>query len=472
MIIKIKNFVFKNKPIFIMSFIFTIALLIINYKNLSSMDLAMLCGSTFLLLIALGFIYNNEKISVFIFILSLPILVTARKFCYIDFLIFKITYESIYITIFFLFKFKKIISTLKKYYYQKENKIIYLVISFGVISLSSIFFSTDVKYSMRLTFLSVVVPIMFFLICLAVLKKEDIKKVYYILILNLNFSCIYGMFQVFRKGISIDSLNKNRALLTFGYHNVNIFAAILITITPLLLELILYKKTFIKEKVFLYSSLIIQIIGLLITFTRGAWLTFILSVFIILISKKYKKYLFVLCGLGLVVMKPVLGFIISRGTGSVTFLKNPSAVSRIQAIFTDFIIMKKYPFGTGMGNFPELYKEFAVQGYMSIPSVLRWKMIVAPYMLEHPHNLFLQIGVDLGIFSMLLFLTIIIVTILKTIKDYNNNRGFLVSIVTFSFMAVMTGSELNHKGVISGTLILFLIIALVEINNRVEDNIK
>ncbi|SHH39461.1 O-antigen ligase family protein [Clostridium grantii] len=472
MIIKIKNFVFKNKPIFIMSFIFTIALLIINYKNLGSMDLAMLCGSTFLLLIALGLIYHNEKISLLLFILSLPVLVTARKFCYVDFGIFKITFEAIYITIFFLFKFKKILLTLKKDYYKKENKIVYLVISFGVVAFSSVIFSPDVEESIRLTFLSVAVPIMFFLICLTVINRDDIKKIYYILILNLNFSCIYGMFQVFKGGVSLDSLNRNRALLTFGYHNVNIFAAILITITPLLLELILYKKTTVKEKVFLYSSLIIQITGLLITFTRGAWLTFILSVFIILISKKYKKYLFVLCGLGLVVMKPVLEFIISRGTGSVTFLKNPSAVSRIQAIFTDVIIMKKYPFGTGMGNFQELYKEFAVQGYMSIPTVLRWKMIVAPYMLEHPHNLFLQIGVDLGVLTMLLFLSILIITILKTIKYYDNNRGFLVSIVTFSFMAVMTGSELNHKGVISGTLILFLIIALVEINNRVQENIE
>jgi O-antigen ligase len=436
------------------------------------MDLAMISASTFLLLIALGLIKGNEKISLLIFILSLPILVTARKYCYFDFFIFKITYEAIYITICFIMKFKKIVLTLKKSKVQGKNYLLYFIISFGVIALNSSIFSQDIKYSLRLTFLSVVVPIMFFIICLTIFKKEDFKKIYYILILNLNFSCMYGMFQAFKNGISLDSLNKNRALLTFGYHNVNIFAAILITITPLLLERILYKKNSVKEKFFLYFSLAIQVVALAITFTRGAWLTFILSIFLILISKKYKKYLLVLSGIGLIVMKPVLQFIISRGTGSVTFLNNPSAVSRIQAIFTDFIIMKKYPFGAGMGNFAELYKEYSVQGYMSIPDFLRWKMIVAPYMLEHPHNLFLEIGVDLGIFAMVLFLIIIIISIVKTIKNYENNRGFFVSIVTFSFMAVMTGSELNHKGVISGTLILFLIIALVEINSKGEDTIK
>ncbi|NFU40230.1 hypothetical protein FDG30_12165 [Clostridium sporogenes] len=50
-------------------------------------------------------------------------------------------------------------------------------------------------------------------------------------------------------------------------------------------------------------------------------------------------------------------------------------------------------------------------------------------------------------------------------KDYSKNRGLFVSLITYIIFSTLTGNEFNHKGVITGTIIIFLVLGLIEINN-------
>ncbi|WP_138206585.1 O-antigen ligase family protein, partial [Haloimpatiens lingqiaonensis] len=319
--------------------------------------------------------------------------------------------------------------------------------------------------SMADTYIGVIVPIMFMLVSVSIFNKNDIKKIILSLIFSVDLSCLYGFIQIFKDGISISNINKNRAFLTFGYHNVNIFAGILVTVIPFTLEYILYKKNNKSEKIFLYSSFIIEMFALLVTFTRGAWLTAIIAVFLILISKKYKKFLIAMVVLGAILFKPTMSFILTRGNTLISFFQNESAIARIQSIYTDIRIIKDYPFGVGMSSFPEFYKEFAVRGYLMMPEEFRWKITAAHYMLEHAHNLILQIGVEFGIVALAIFILIIINRIKATISKYEENRMFFVSFIVYIVFSTLTGNEFNHKGVITGTLIIFLIMALIQVNN-------
>lgn len=468
MINRISNYITSNKKMMLLSLIISTIICSLYYSKLGLKELLMIFIATNLLAYMVLLIKKDVKTTLLIFIASLPILVIGRKICYVDFLFLKVTYEDIYLTTLFFLKFKEI----KNYYIENSKQIVsnfmIFIIIFLIFSLNSVIFSNNILNSLRHVYLGVITPIMFMVAIQVFLNKKDVRKVYYLLILSMNFSCLYGFLQISRGGIAFDAIKSNRILLTFGYHNVNIFAGILLLILPLVLDLILYSENSKKIKVFLFVSLFLQVLALGISFTRGAWLTFLICIFIMLSSKKYKRLLIIYIIAGLVVMKPLLTYIISRGTGTVTFLSNQSAAGRIQAIFTSFRIMFEYPFGIGMGNYQEVYKRFAIDGYMMIPRQLRWKMTAASFSLEHAHNLFLQIGVELGIITLIIFVLVLLNRLKLALKKYSINRGLFVSIIIYAIYAVVTGNELNHKGVISGTLILFMYFSLIQINNDLE----
>ncbi|WP_392486647.1 O-antigen ligase family protein [Haloimpatiens sp. FM7315] len=461
-----------NKKVIFFSLLFSAALAVLNVKKMGIKDSGMFFLATFLLVNQVYLIFKDSKKSIFLFILSLPILVTARKICSIDLVFLKITYESIYVTFLFLVKIKDIFRNLK-YSVKNSSSLSFsfyiMILFFMVFVYNADIYSKDLFNSLSDTYLGVVVPIMFMISVISIIKTKDIDIIIYSLILNLDFSCLYGLMQILKDGVSLSNIKKNRALLTFGYHNVNIFAGILITILPLLMEIILYKKSSKKGKVFFYGSFMLQLIGLAITFTRGAWICFILSVFLILISKKYSKILIVLTSIGLLLSKPALSFIISRGNQNTTFFTNESSVARIQSIFTDIQILKKFPFGIGMSSFKEFYKEFAGRGYLAMPESLRFKATAAHYMLEHAHNLLLQIGVEFGLVALVIFIALIINRLRLCLKNYGENRGLFISTLIYVIFSTLTGNEFNHKGVITGTLIIFMIFALIEVRQKTYD---
>lgn len=169
--------------------------------------------------------------------------------------------------------------------------------------------------------------------------------------------------------------------------------------------------------------------------------------------------------IGAILIKPAMSFILTRGNNVSSFLENESSIARIQSIYTDARIIKDYPFGVGMSSFPEYYKEFATRGYLMMPQELRWKVKAAHYMLEHAHNLILQIGVEFGLISLLIYILLMLNRVKVVFKDYSKNRGLFVSLITYIIFSTLTGNEFNHKGVITGTIIIFLVLGLIEINN-------
>ncbi|ENK1243087.1 O-antigen ligase family protein [Clostridium botulinum] len=457
-----------NKKVLGCSFLLSFIIAILNISGNSKKDIFMLFTATFLLLNEIYLSFKDVKKSVLLFLISLPFFVTARKFVQIDFFVFKISFETIYISIIFIYNIKNIFINIKnklKNCDKSTFKFYILIAIFVLFVYNSNVYSVYFWKSMADTYLGVVTPIMFMLIIISLFDQNDIKNLLYSVIFSVNLSCLYGFVQIFKDGISLHNINKNRALLTFGYHNVNIFAGILVTVIPFVLEYILYNKKSKAEKRFFYSSLFIQTIALLITFTRGAWLSALIALFLILISKKYKKLVIAMVIIGAILIKPAMSFILTRGNNVSSFLENESSIARIQSIYTDARIIKDYPFGVGMSSFPEYYKEFATRGYLMMPEGLRWKVKAAHYMLEHAHNLVLQIGVEFGVISLLTYILIMLNRLKVAFKDYSKNRSLIVSLVTYLIFSTLTGNEFNHKGVITGTIIIFLILGLIEVNN-------
>ncbi|HCW04358.1 MAG TPA: hypothetical protein DGK91_07425, partial [Clostridium sp.] len=85
-----------------------------------------------------------------------------------------------------------------------------------------------------------------------------------------------------------------------------------------------------------------------------------------------------------------------------------------------------------------------------MPKSLRDKVVASSNLLEHAHNLWLQIGVEFGIVCLIVFILIVINRIKVIFKDYTFNRGVFTSIVAWVIYSTSTGMEFNHKGVITG----------------------
>jgi Lipid A core - O-antigen ligase and related enzymes len=470
------NFIKKKYKMIIAAVFLSLIPGLLVYRSAGIKDTAMFCLATFMLIIEIYLIFLNKKISLLMFIISFPILVTARKLFYVDLLFLKLTYESVYISLIFIASFKGIKEYIKAQFTAKGNShypnFIILIAIFIIFAFNSSMFAQDIMNSMGMMFISVLIPAMFALSVLANFNSEDKLHIYYSLIIGVVFSDFYGFFQIITSHVPLSKISGNRELFTFGYHNINIFAGILTLIIPYALELILYRKNSKKEKLFLYLSLFVCIVALLLTFTRGAWLSFIITLFIILISKRYRKVLYVLFAGFLVVAKPLIEFILGRGNVAISLLKNESSIARIHSLFTSINIIAQYPFGTGSGSFAQMYNEYAVKGYLLMPEKFRWSISVANYALESAHNLWLEISVELGIVCAVVFLLIIINRILIIFDNYKENRANFTALVVYLMFSVLTGVEFNHKGVITHTLIIWLIFAMVNLSGKEGSNIE
>lgn len=462
-----KNIIVKCAVAFVLSVICAG----IFYHAIGMKNAVLLVASAFLTIFAVTMLKDRKK-SILIFIVSLPILVTARKFFYMDFLVFKLSFEAIYVTILFVASFKDILVTLKNTF-KSGNKASVMFMTytfaFAILALNSTLFSMDILKSIRLNFVSVLIPIMFMLSIVATFREEDIKTIIYTLILQCTFSSLYGFAQIskiMKTGISISNLASHRQQYTFGYHNVNIYAAIAILVIPFIYERILYHKNTKNENIFLYITCFINTMAIVMTFTRGAWLMLMLEIGIILISRKYRKIIIAGVVLLAIGSKPIFSFILRRGMdSSFSILANESLVARIQSILTSFRIMFTYPFGIGEGNYADMYKKFVMSAYQLLPYEFRTKITVASYNMGAAHNLVLHVATELGIITAIIFVILFINRIVYSIKNSSSLRAVAASLTAYIVYTCVTGAELEHKGVITGTLLVWLVFAIVQIKS-------
>ncbi|MBD8048019.1 MAG: O-antigen ligase family protein [Clostridium argentinense] len=466
----IKKLINKYYKLGLISLVLSIVLALPIMNIYGKKDAIMFVASAFFLVLEILLLFKDKRISLMLFILSFPILVIARKFCYFDFFIFKITFETIYISIAFVLSFKDIkikVSQLLKDSKSANFKFVLYTIIFLILAINSNIFSHNVLNSITNVYIGVVIPIAFILVMLVNISKDDKYYIYYALIAGLDFSSLYGIAQM--RGVSFSQIKYYRLYLTFGYHNVNIFSAILILILPLLIEMILYKKNTIKEKIFLFISFGLFSLSTYMTYSRGAWLCYLISIGIIVISKKY-KYIALLELVAIpIAFKPVMSKILTRGYATTSFFMSQSTMARIQSYFTSLMMMIAHPFGIGGGNYGDMYLKYAEKGYLHMPDLMRANLQVADYALEHAHNLFVQIGVEYGIITMILFIIMIINRLTVVVKDYKNNRGIFAAIIVFTIISILTGGEFNHKGVITPTLILWLLFGITILNSTKEE---
>lgn len=155
----------------------------------------------------------------------------------------------------------------------------------------------------------------------------------------------------------------------------------------------LYKKDKPKQRLFYAIFSLLAIYGILLTASRAAWVGLIaLFVSLPLFGKKTRKLtVFILCAcilLGVLIYS--VPFWRLRFANMFVLEKNSARINSYKAAID---MMLHHPFGIGLSNFQESYRNYIPEGQTP---------------LSHAHNIYLQFGAELGLIGMLFSIAIYI----------------------------------------------------------------
>lgn len=209
--------------------------------------------------------------------------------------------------------------------------------------------------------------------------------------------------------IDVGDLKIVRPYGTFTHANV--FGG-LISIGFLLSAYLYMKEEISRKKTQILLG--IFLIGVLLSFSRSAWLAMTVSTLLFLSFRKFKiTYLkirnFTFAFLGLIFVgyfTGVLNLILIR----LQLTGDTSILERMAQIKTSFFMMLTHPFGVGLGNFVNAADKYSSAKLM-------------PWQFEPVHNTFLLIGAELGIIAMLISISAVIVGLWHLFRLLTKTEG-------------------------------------------------
>lgn len=306
------------------------------------------------------------------------------------------------------------------------------------------------------------------------LKKENIAKILYALVAGSTIISTYAIIQKF--GIDPISSWESEVLLGRVFSTLgqpNYLGSYLVTTIPitggLLLQHIVEKSATKYRKFFLSMNLVIQIIALVLTLSRGAWIGLFLgsligiSIWSFVFRKNIaKKLLITAVTLLLIVVAmnlsqnftplnniPIIGRLI------LTRDNLRSIESRIFIWKSALNTIKEHPW---FGNGPETF--FMTFTKYQSPELLKLEAFTETA--DRAHNQILDMATNIGIIATLayyFFLTTLLIKITLLLKVYENRRFILISL----FISIIS-LEITHLfgfALISHLMILWLMIGIL-----------
>lgn len=191
------------------------------------------------------------------------------------------------------------------------------------------------------------------------------------------------------------------------FNHYNDFGAYLVIALSLVSALLFYRKLKIGYRIGLAGVFILLLCCLVLTFSRGAALGFLVAlIFILFLSRRLKTYIslsIVILLIGLFLFSPLR----ERLIRTIEAGGDPARYLIWQAAFT---MIKEHPFlGKGLGTFMDYFPQY-VCGLGS----------------QYAHNCYLQIWAESGIFALLAFVIFVFLIIFKAVKSFFVNNDFVI----------------------------------------------
>lgn len=178
------------------------------------------------------------------------------------------------------------------------------------------------------------------------------------------------------------------------------------------------------------AGMFVIMLGLLTSFSRGAWLAGLVAIFVMAVLAIIRGYwkptlrlLFVLCAEAFVLVSMLAPIILPRAELRVG---QPAVDYRLTYNQVAFNIIEKNPFGVGIGNQVLYSVDSGLFRAMGLTHVWEWEPI---------HNLYLLIGSEIGLVGLLSFLGFLAIVLWHAVKHSSDLPeiavlGLLVAMLT------------------------------------------
>jgi len=366
------------------------------------------------------------------------------------------------------------------------------VLAFIAICTFSLLWSNTLFVSLKELPLFLTGPLLYFIITNNINNNKQINHILSVMLIIGGLFGIYGIFQY--NGIDFSfwkaNVGRNQVFGLFG--NVNYFAEYLIVLLPLAISLFFVTRNR-THKILLLVGILAMGGSLILTFTRGSYLAIgissIFMFFFYLASrgksfiKEHKKIFISILALIVLITfffalpnplnKP--GTVISKIKGriSISQFTKSSSLKRREAIWGFTVLMiKDHPLhGSGLGTFK--YNSLNYQAKFFGQGENR---SLYPYgVADKAHNEYLQLGAEIGILGLGIFLWLIIAYFnygMKLLKRIENKykQGIIIGLMG-GVMAVLVDAIFGFPLHLPATLSLFwLIIGLTIVTIKIEVN--
>lgn len=221
-----------------------------------------------------------------------------------------------------------------------------------------------------------------------------------------SYTDIYWGFSV-AKYMQITSGSPNDYRLVGPIGDPNFYAQVMVVLVPLALERLLHEKN-ILIKILAGWSLIVSLLTVVFTFSRGGFVALVVSLIVFFIIYPPRPLeLIVTIGLGVIMLFFIpssyfdrilsLTDLIPSESGQINLRGDRAIQGRASENLTGLLMIQENPLlGVGLSNFPSRYQEYTKQVGLAPSSSAR-----------SPHNLYLEVTAETGILGLSVFVLMI-----------------------------------------------------------------
>ena len=351
------------------------------------------------------------------------------------------------------------------------------ILSFMGICILSLFWSNSFLVSLKELPLFLAGPFLYFIIINNINNEQQINRILNIAIIIGSLFGIYGILQYQGIDFSFWRHNVARQAVAGLFGNVNYFAEYLIAILPLAVSLFFVTSVKFK-KILLLVGILAMGGSLMLTFTRGSYLGFGVSLifmfllFVICRGKAFIKenkkiFIFILIAIILISFLFTIPNPFDKPGTYISKIKARTSIASIGKVFSfgrrmaiwkfSWMMITDHPLlGSGIGTFKyntlKYQAEFFSQGD---------NRSLYPYGIAHnTHNEYLQIWAELGIIGLGIFLWMVIsyfyygLKFLKKAKDNYYKQGTIIGLMG-AVMAVLVDGIFGFPLHLPATVVIF-----------------
>ena len=291
----------------------------------------------------------------------------------------------------------------------KFTQSVWLVV-FLISIVMAMFVTPDFKDGIRIALFVFSAVIFFVLIKDGIKTKESLNRIIYGIITAFIVACVYGIYQGITK-ISADSMftdiANNKGMpgrITSMFENPNNFAEIIVLLLPFTVSMAISSKNK-TAKILCSAAFFIGIAALLMTYTRGCYISFVISMLVFIFMYDYRLILPV--AVILMFFMPFLPESVINRIMTIGSRQDTSSAYRIylwEGVMK--LIRKEGITGVGLGSeaFLAAYTPFASRFAATAP---------------HSHMLYLELFIEMGVLGGVSFFAFMISSLRKGFAVFN-----------------------------------------------------